>query len=238
MTLQYSIHRVPSSPTDTATDSTPPTLLPYLAGKFSTLRLSALLDSPNSFASTFELESLFSGSTWLSRFSRPKLHYFLAIAHSPSSPPETHTIDTGLLVGSVQLYGPSPASFFTLPLGGAPPPLPDAQESKYQMIALSTSSLHRRKGLAKMLIQGAIGSARKQARADGKEKVRIRIFLHPENLTVMNLYQSVGFVESGFCTLAEAVVQNGDPEMLPEDGGVSDPERWLNRIGAVMEWVE
>ncbi|KAF7948120.1 uncharacterized protein EAE97_003531 [Botrytis byssoidea] len=161
MTFQYSIHRVPSSATEIA--RTPPTLLPYLAGKFSALRLSALVESPNSFASTFEAESLYSGSVWLSRFSRPKVHYFLAVAHSPSAPPESHTIDTGLLVGSVQLYGPSPASFFTLPVGGAPPPLPDAQELKYQMIALYSSSLHRRKGLAKMLVHGAIESARKQA---------------------------------------------------------------------------
>ncbi|TGO80187.1 hypothetical protein BELL_0012g00050 [Botrytis elliptica] len=168
MTFQYSIHRVPCSPTETA--STPPTLLPYLAGKFSALRLSALVESPNSFASTFELESLYSASVWLSRFSRPKCHYFLAVAHASSSPPETHTIDTGLLVGSVQLYGPSPTSFFTLPLGGAPPPGPDAQELKYQMIALYSSSLHRRKGLAKMLIQGAIESARNQAQVEGKEK--------------------------------------------------------------------
>ncbi|KAF5870885.1 putative gnat family protein [Botrytis fragariae] len=235
MSFQYSIHRVPSSPTDTAT--TPPTLLPYLAGKFSALRLSALLDSPSSFASTFELESLYSSSVWLSRFSRPKFHYFLAVAHSPSSPPETHTIGTGLLVGSVQLYGPSLASFFTLPLGGAPPPEPDAQELKYQMIALYSSSLHRRKGLAKLLIQGAIESARKQAQREGKEKVRIRVFLHPENLIVKTLYGSLGFVETGLCTLAEAVVQNGDPETLPEDGGKGNPERWLNMLGIVMEWV-
>ncbi|KAF7877026.1 uncharacterized protein EAF02_008246 [Botrytis sinoallii] len=234
MTFQYSIHRVPSSPTETA--STPPTLLPYLAGKFSALRLSALVDSPNSFASTFELESLYSASVWLSRFSRPKFHYFLAV-HASSSPTETHTIDTGLLVGSVQLYGPSPASFFTLPLGGAPPPGPDAQELKYQMIALYSSSLHRRKGLAKMLIQGAVESARNQAQVEGKEKVRIRVFLHPENLTVKTLYRSVGFVETGFCTLAEAVVQNGNPETLPEDGGKGDPERWLKMFGVVMEWV-
>lgn len=235
MAFQYSIHRVPSSPAEIAT--TPPTLFPYLAGKFSALRLSALVESPNSFASTFEVESLYSASVWLSRFSRPKLHYFLAVAHSVSSPPESHTIDTGLLVGSVQLYGPSPASFFTLPLGGAPPPLPDAQELKYQMIALYSSSLHRRKGLAKMLIQGAIESARKQAQGKGKENVRIRVFLHPENLTVKTLYRSVGFVETGFCTLAEAVVQNGDPESLPEDGGKGDPERWLSMLGVVMEWV-
>lgn len=88
-----------------------------------------------------------------------------------------------------------------------------------------------------MLIQGAIESARKQARRDGKENVRIRVFIHPENLTVKNLYVSVGFVESGLCTLAEAVVQNGDSETVPRDGGKSDPERWLKMIGVSMEWA-
>ncbi|KAI9650949.1 hypothetical protein NHQ30_000984 [Ciborinia camelliae] len=232
MTFIYSIHRIPTS-----SSLSDPTLLPFLAGKFSALRLSALLESPTSFSSTFEIESRFSLSTWLTRLSRPKFEYFIAIAHHSSTLPESRTIDSGILVGSVQLYGPNPKAFFSLPLSGAPSLLPDDQELKYQMIALYSSPQHRRKGLAKMLIQGAIDSAKERAAQESKKKVRIRIFMHPENLTVKKLYHDVGFVDAGMCTLSEAFVQNGDPESLPEDGGVSDPERWLNRMGVGMEWT-
>ncbi|ESZ90539.1 hypothetical protein SBOR_9076 [Sclerotinia borealis F-4128] len=242
MSFTYSIHRIPTHNSSSTSSTSPlpdpdPTLLPFLAGKFSALRLSALLESPIAFSSTFEIESQYSPSTWLTRFLRPKIQYFIAVAHSKSTPIESRTIDSGILVGSVQLYGPNSKAFFELPLSGAPSPLPDDEESKYQMIALYSSPGHRGKGLAKMLIQGAIDSAKKEAVEQRKEKVRIRIFMHPENLKVKKLYDGVGFVEVGLCTLSEAVVQNGDAESLPEDGGVSDPERWLNRLGLCMEWA-
>lgn len=105
------------------------------------------------------------------------------------------------------------------------------------MIALYSSPEHRNKGVARMLIQGAIDSAKKEAAQEGKEKVRIRIFMHPDDSTVKNLYDSVGFVEVGLCTFSEALVQNGDAESFPADEGVSDPERWLIRIGLDMEWI-
>ncbi|APA13514.1 predicted protein [Sclerotinia sclerotiorum 1980 UF-70] len=235
MSLQYSIQRIP---THSHSHSTDPTLLLFLAGKFSALRLSALLESPESFASTFEKEYQFSSSTWLTRLSRPKFHYFIATAHShsPSTPLSSQTLETGVFVGSVQLFGPHPSSFFTLPLSGAPPPLPDTEESKYQMTALYSSPSHRGKGLAKMLIQEGVETAKQEAKEKGIEKVRVRIFIGRGNLTVRKLYLSVGFVETGLCTLAEAVVQNGDAEILPEDGGSGDPEKWLKRVALVMEW--
>jgi hypothetical protein len=59
--------------------------------------------------------------------------------------------------------------------------------------------------------------------------------IHPDNIVVVKMYEDLGFVDAGRCTLTEAFVTNGDGNLLPEGGG--DPEKFQNRRGLVMEVV-
>lgn len=44
-------------------------------------------------------------------------------------------------------------------------------------------------------------------------------------------------MDAGNCTLAEAFLSNGDREMLPPDGGDSEPEKYHARQGIIMNKV-
>ncbi|KAL2064769.1 hypothetical protein VTL71DRAFT_3908 [Oculimacula yallundae] len=226
MAYTYKIHHLPTTSPDQD-----PTLLPFLAGKFASLRLSALTVSSSAFSSTFAIESLFTSSQWISRLRRPLLHTFVAVAYSPSTLPpdsqqqaqnETQTIGRGDWIGSLTLLGPFTSSEFDIPESGYSATdsegieIDDSSESKWQITAVYNSPLHRGQGVAKMLIQAAMDFAEKEG---GKERTRVRIMIHPSNVVVKRLYEGLGFGDAGYCTLAEAYRSNGDEEMLPADGG-------------------
>ncbi|KAH7364548.1 hypothetical protein BKA65DRAFT_491588 [Rhexocercosporidium sp. MPI-PUGE-AT-0058] len=222
MAYTYRIHHLPASD---------PTLLPFLAGKFASLRLSALTVSAPAFSSTFEIESIFTSSQWISRLQRPLLHTFVAVAYAANTPSELQTIDAGDWIGSATLLGPFTKDDFAIPESGGPEVGADDVESKWQMTAVYNSPVHRGKGIAKMLIQSAMEFA---SREGGRRESRVRIMIHPRNVVVKKLYEGLGFVDAGNCTLAEAYLSNGDAEMLPADGGASQPEKYHVRQGIIM----
>ena len=226
MSYIYKIHHLPTSD---------PALLAFLAGKFAALRLSALTVSASSFSSTFEIESAFNAPHWVKRLQRPSTHFFIAVAYSPNAPPEQQTIDAGDWVGSVTLLGAFPKDKFELTKSGGTVIGEDDVESKWQITAVYSSPGHRGKGLAKLLIRGAEEFATREA--GERKRCRMRIMIHPDNAVVKKLYYDLGFVDAGMCTLAEAYISNGDSEMLPPDGGASEPERYDRRAGLVMEKV-
>ncbi|KAE8452150.1 hypothetical protein EG329_001617 [Mollisiaceae sp. DMI_Dod_QoI] len=222
----YKIHHVPTSD-----DS----LLPFLAGKFASLRLSALTVSATAFSSTFEIESAFTSFQWIERLRRPLVHTFVAVAYGSGTAPEQQTIDAGDWIGSATLLGPFSKEMYELPESGGPVIESDEVESRWQMTAVYNSPEHRGRGIAKMLINGALEFA---ARQGGKRKSsRIRIMIHPKNIVVKKLYEGLGFVDAGTTTLAEAYFSNGDMELLPPDGGASDPGKYHTRAGIIMERV-
>jgi GNAT superfamily N-acetyltransferase len=102
------------------------------------------------------------------------------------------------------------------------------------MTAVFNAPEHRGKGIAKKLIHGALEYAAKESKGRGS---RTRIMIHPRNIVVKKLYEGLGFVDAGKCTLAEAYISNGDANLLPLDGGTSDPEKYLNKFGMIMEKV-
>jgi hypothetical protein len=51
---------------------------------------------------------------------------------------------------------------------------------------------------------------------------------------VKKLYDGLGFVDGGHCTLLEAFLANGDSGLLPADGGASQPEKYHNRLWLIM----
>lgn len=225
MAYVYKVYHLPTSD---------PQLLAFLAGKFAALRLSALTVSAISFSSTFAYESGFSASKWVARLSRPRLHTFVAVAYASESKPEEQTIDRGDWVGSATLMGPLPKAKYELVESGGPEIGEDDVETKWALTAVYNSPSHRRKGVAKMLISNAIHFT--EAEGSGRRS-RIRIMIHPDNIVVKNLYDGLGFELAGLVTLAEAHICNGDEDLLPEDGGKSDPERYHRRAGIAMERV-
>jgi GNAT superfamily N-acetyltransferase len=226
MSYVYKVHILPASDT---------ILLPFLAGKFASLRLSALTISAPAFSSTFEVESAFTASDWIARLQRCSVHYLIAVAYATDTRSEQQTIDTGDWIGSATLIGPITKEAYELPESGGPEVGGDDVETRWQMTAVFNNPLHRGKGIAKMLINGALEFAAKESGKDRES--RTRIMIHPRNIVVKRLYEGLGFVDAGRCTLAEAYRSNGDANMLPSDGGQSDPEKYLVRLGTIMEKV-
>ncbi|KAL3423329.1 GNAT family [Phlyctema vagabunda] len=225
MSFIYSVHRLPSDSPDLA----------FFAGRFSALRLNALAASPDSFSSNFTIESAITPADWIARVSQPQKHIFLCVAHPPDTPAEQQTLNRGEWVGKVTLLGPLSKHSFELPKSGrgdAGPLGAEDDETRWQMTALYTSAAHRGRGLAKMLIAGAVQFASTEGRP---EPARVRIFINPTNGLVKRLYESLGFIIAGTVTLKEAFRQNGDASLLPADGGVSDPEKWDTWVGTIME---
>jgi GNAT superfamily N-acetyltransferase len=227
MSYIYKIHRLPTSD---------PLQLAFLAGRFSSLRLSALTTSPNAFATTFADESKLTSSQWVSRLIRPLVHTFIAIAYSSDTAPEDQVIDAGDWIGSATVLGPLLKAKYELPESGGEAPESDEKESKWQMTAVYNSPLHRGKGVAKLLIEDAVKFTEEEAKKEGNGN-RMRIMIKPDNVVVKKMYGGLGFVDAGMCTLAEAFEANGDEGMVPADGGKSQPEKWNNRLGLIMEKV-
>jgi GNAT superfamily N-acetyltransferase len=166
---------------------------------------------------------------------RYSVHYLIAVAYAPDTRSEQQTIDSGDWVGNATLIGPITKDAYELPESGGPEVGGDDVETRWQMTAVFNTPLHRGKGIAKMLINCALEFAVKESGKDRES--RTRIMIHPRNIEVKRLYEGLGFVDAGRCTLAEAYRSNGDANMLPSDGGVSDPEKYLVRLGTVMERV-
>jgi ribosomal protein S18 acetylase RimI-like enzyme len=223
LTLVYKVHHLSSSDPD----------FEFLAGKYAALRLQALTVSPGAFGSTFEHESAHPPSLWVSRLKRPNVHTFIAVAYPSTFTAEQQTIAAGDFVGSMVMLGPVPRIQYRLPLSNGAEIGSDDVETKWHLTALFNSFEHRRKGIAKMLINSAVDFSTKE----GGTRSRVRLVLHPLNTVVKSLYLPLGFVDAGNCTFTEAVIANGDDHLLPPDGGQSDPERYHTRGGILMEKV-
>lgn len=97
------------------------------------------------------------------------------------------------------------------------------------MLGLFTLPDHRGKGVAKLLCQEALGYLRSYRQQHAA--VSVRLMVKRENRVAVKLYQELGFVHAGNCTLAEALTANGDVEFLPED--ISD-EKYSTKTGLVL----
>ncbi len=192
-----------------------------LAQKFRALRLYALLHSPKSFSSTFEIESAWPLEFWVKRLARPGSEYFVIVAHSADAKDEW--------VGQVTLIGPLSEAVYALPPEANQPIVEnETEETRWQITALYISDQHRGQGLAKLLCQATFNFA---AKFDASKRARLRIMIHPDSLVVRGFYSSMGFINAGAVTLAEAYISNGDAFLVPADGG---GEHFNSRIGLIM----
>jgi ribosomal protein S18 acetylase RimI-like enzyme len=206
--------------------------LPLLAQKYKALRLSALVQSPTSFSSTYEIESRFADEWWESRLRLPGRETFICVANASSS---SASEGEGEWVAQVTLLGPVSAASYRLPETAQQPPVaPDEEEEKWQMLSLYTLPTHRGKGIAKSLCKEVFRWLQENGAADGKSRpgqIRVRIMVKPENTATVKLYEGLGFAHAGTCTLAEALIANGDKELVPADGG---GHKYQERTGLIM----
>lgn len=102
-------------------------------------------------------------------------------------------------------------------------------EEWWQMLSLFILPNHRGKGLANNLCREALNYlkiCRQQP-----PSVHVRLMVKPENHATVRLYQQLGFVHVGNCTLVEALVANGDAGFLTRD---ISGEKYSARNGLVM----
>lgn len=198
------------------------------AQKYRDLRLNALKTSPDSFSSTYDIESAFTDADWIDRLTLPDRELFICAATplnlNPSSP------DSIQWIGQVTLRGPSSRADFELPAeAGQPPQKADEEEERWQMLSLFTLPEHRGHGLGGKLCQEALNHLRSyRALPRG---IQVRLMVKAGNRVTVELYRRLGFTHAGTATLVEALVANGDADLLPKDLGSA---KYSDRKGLIM----
>ncbi|KAF5252515.1 hypothetical protein FANTH_2409 [Fusarium anthophilum] len=193
--------------------------------KYRDLRLKALKASPESFSSTYEIESQFTEKEWIDRLLQDDRENFVCVA----TPADAGSSSTAQWVGQVTLRGPVSRKDFALPeASGQPMPGGDDGEDRWQMLSLFILPEHQGRKLGQGLCREVI---RHLQEAQQKARTVVRLMVKPHNTATVHLYEKLGFETIGKCTLAEALVANGDGHLLPED--IADA-RYSTRSGLIM----
>ncbi|KAH6881065.1 hypothetical protein B0T10DRAFT_494696 [Thelonectria olida] len=196
-----------------------------LASQYRDLRLKALQASPQSFSSTYEIESALTEADWSSRLQEQDRENFICSA-TKIDPAGASSVEW---IGQLTIRGPISRHDFTLPeASGQPLPDSDDQEERWQMLSLFTLPEHRGQGLGQKLCQEALRYLRENRLSP---TIVVRLMVKPENTATIHLYQKLGFTTVGKCTLAEALLANGDGHLLPEDVTVA---KYSTRSGYIM----
>ncbi|KAJ5512416.1 Acyl-CoA N-acyltransferase [Penicillium fimorum] len=198
------------------------------AQKYRDLRLKALKTSPDSFSSTYEIESAFTDADWIDRLTFPDRELFICAAtplsYDPSSP------DGIEWIGQVTLRGPSSRADFELPTeADQPPQKSDEEEERWQMLSLFTLSEYRGHGLGSKLCQEAINYLRSYR--SFPRQIQVRLIVKAGNNVTVELYQRLGFIHAGKSTLVEALIANGDEHLVPKD---LTSAKYSDRKGLIM----
>ncbi|WAO91844.1 N-acetyltransferase domain-containing protein [Fusarium falciforme] len=189
------------------------------------LRLKALQTSPESFSSTYEIESAFTEDDWIKRLLEGDRENFVCAATSR----EADSTSSVEWVGQLTIRGPVSRNDYVLPeASGQTAPGLDEDEERWQMLSLFNLPEHRGKGLGQKLCQEALRHLQKTRKSPN---ILVRLMVKPQNTVTVHLYEKLGFETVGKCTLAEALVANGDGHLLPED--TTDP-KYSTRAGLIM----
>lgn len=204
--------------------------LPTSVEKYKELRLHALKIAPSSFSSTVEIESALSDIEWTARLTADKTETFICASVPVVDGEQQHptgksakSLDSAATwVGQVTLRGPLSSEEFALPEesgqkypSGKHGEFEEGEEERWQMLSLFTHPEYRGQGLGLKLCQEALNYLKSYR--DDPPVVRVRLMVKPDNHATVGLYKKLGFEETGKCTLAEAVVANGDAALLPKD---------------------
>jgi ribosomal protein S18 acetylase RimI-like enzyme len=211
--FQYSFLRIPK--THSVDES---------AAQYRDLRLRALKASPVSFSSTFEIESQFTLKTWKDRILHEERENLVCVA-APTDP--SASLQTQW-VGQVTLRGPAKDQDFILPEIPGQSVLIGDEEEKWQMLSLFVLPEHQGQGLGQGLVREALRYLQERRQ---KPRVLVRLMIKAQNTATVRLYQKLGFEIVGKCTLAEALVANGDSDLIPRD---VNNTKYTERTGLVM----
>lgn len=197
------------------------------AQKYRDLRLRALKASPGSFASTYEAEAEFPETDWIKILALPRREVFICAATTHGCPePAT---PSGW-IAQVTLRGPMSREEFSLPPeSGHPAPKPDSEEERWQVLGLFTLPEHRGNGLGAKLCEEALQYLRE--RQPSPQSIQVRLMVKPGNDVTIKLYQRLGFTQTGWGTLAEALTANGDGLLLPAD---TSGAKYSDRTAVIM----
>jgi len=208
-----------------AKDST----ITLLVERYKTLRLQALSIAPTSFSSSYQIESELSNTEWITRLTADGKETFVCAA-TPIQSYQSPELGDTIWVAQLTLRGPQTREEFTLPVdSGQKIPREDEQEELWQMLSLFTLPDHRGQGLGKSLCQEALNYLKSYR--DHPRMICVRLMVKPENYITVALYRQLGFIEAGKCTLAEALIANGDADLLPKD---ISGEKYTARTGLIM----
>ncbi|KAF5606711.1 acyl n-acyltransferase [Fusarium subglutinans] len=193
--------------------------------KYRDLRLKALKASPESFSSTYEIESQFTEKQWIDRLLQDNRENFVCV----TTPADAGSSSVAQWVGQVTLRGPVSRKDFTLPeISRQPMPGEDEEEDRWQMLSLFILPEHQGRKLGQGLCREVISHLQETRQ---KARTVVRLMVKPQNTATVHLYEKLGFETVGKCTLAEALVANGDGHLLPED--ITDA-RYSTRSGLIM----
>ena len=196
------------------------------AKNYRDLRLNALKTSPQSFSSTYETEAAFTDADWIDRLTTPDREVFICAA-TPVN--QEKSLNSAQWIGQVTLRGPLPSSDFSLPeSSGQAPVKSDEEEERWQMLSLFILPGHRGSGVGSNLCLEALNYLRSYR--SSPLVVHVRLMVKPDNHATVKLYQRLGFVHTGKCTLAEALIANGDGHLLPTNLSA----KYTDRTGLIM----
>ena len=198
------------------------------AQNYRALRLRALKASPNSFSSTYETEVAFANSDWIDRLTAPDREVFICAAIPLDHGKSPKSVNW---IGQVTLRGPLPAIEFSRPEGSGQTPVrsDEEDEERWQMLSLFVLPDHRGNRIGSNLCLEALNYLRSYR--SSPPLIHVRLMVKPDNHVTVKLYQRLGFVQTGKCTLAEALVANGDGHLLPSDLSTA---KYSDRTGLVM----
>ena len=238
----------------------PPNTLTPLAQKLRTFKLHALLSDPKAFSQSHATESKLPLSAWEARVSNPDFRIAVCVVDGSvevgiegdeegkcekkidQTPEEAvkKLLDSDW-AGTFTLVGPVSRDAWVYPMSGQPTPGPDEKEKRWHLTSLFVLPEHRGRGLAAKLTLAAVqaGSVISQgspAPVPGSQEARLttrfRLIVHPNNKSVVGLYEKLGFVAGGLYTQKEAMKAMGDAAGIPKD---AEGEKWNTRLAIGME---
>lgn len=242
--------------------SLPDNTLAPLAEKLRTFKLHALLSDPKAFSQSHATESKLPLSAWEARVSNSNFRIVVCVVDGgeqhgagPAEEGEKGGVTKGrpeevvkrLLAsdwaGTFTLVGPVTRDEWTFPMSGQPIPGADGDEKRWHLTSLFVLPEHRGRGLAAKLTLAAVQaglfiSQSSLSSGPGGQEVRpttrFRLIVHPNNKTVVGLYEKLGFVVGGLYTQKEAMMAMGDAAGIPKD---AEGEKWDTRLAIGMEYL-
>jgi ribosomal protein S18 acetylase RimI-like enzyme len=215
----------------------------HLAVKSAALRLAGLLQSPDSFSSTYDEEIALTDADKLRALLRPK-RTTIIVAQTGDKNNDWSQADWA---GQVTLLGPFTRAEYLAPylethedgrrlsvaeLDAMFEPISSNDRSAvyWHMTALYVLNEHRRRGLGDQLCRKAFEVIQKHADGSASE---LHIVIKPSNGIVARMYERLGFeTREGRSTLAEAIAASEGPGALPVD--YAQNEKYFGRSGLIM----